>query len=116
MFENNISNMTNMNQTEEPYTEEPYTEEDVDQYIEYADILYQKVTKRFFPKVEIERRTDDMMEKYFEKFTGLLTSSAPAIDRVYANMLEPFGYWLKHDCALTNHKGKPPVKAPAFNR
>ena len=85
---------------------EKYTEEDIDLYVEYARALYLKVMNMFMPSIEVKNQSDDVMDKYLGKMGELLTSTAPAIDRVYSNILEPFGMWLYHDCPITKHKGR----------
>ncbi len=84
-----------------------YTEEDLDTYIEYTRLLYEKIKMAFTPKIEIKRSDGTPMDEYMEKMTTLLTMNLGAVDKVYTSTLMPFGVWLHIKCPLTGHEGKP---------
>ena len=84
-----------------------YTEEDLNTYIEYTRLLYEKIKTAFTPKIEIKRSDESPMSEYVDKMSALLTMNLGAVDKVYTNTLMPFGAWLHTDCPLTGHKGKP---------
>ena len=83
-----------------------YTEEDLNTYIEYTRLLYEKIKTAFTPKIEIKRSDGTPMDEYMEKMTTLLTMNLGAVDKVYTSTLMPFGTWMYTDCPITGHKGK----------
>ena len=91
-----------------------YTEEDLDTYIEYTRLLYEKIKMAFTPKIEIKRSDGTPMDEYMEKMTTLLTMNLGAVDKVYTSTLMPFGTWMYTDCPITGHKGKP-YESPMFH-